>query len=52
VKKKIRKTAMREFSRNLYREIKDLPVAVYNRRTKKCIVVIISPKEGGANYEL
>jgi len=50
--KKIRKTAMREFSRNLYRQIKDLPVAVYNKREGKCVIVIISPKEGGKIYEL
>lgn len=51
-KKKIRKTAIREFNRNLYKEIKDLPVAVYNKRTQECVIVVISPKEGSEIYEI
>ena len=51
-KKKIRKTGIRKFSRNIYREIKDLPIAVYNKRTNKCVVVVISPREGCDKYEV
>jgi hypothetical protein len=52
MKKQIRKVAIREFSRNIYPQLRDLPVAIYNKKTKKCIVVIISPKEGGEKYDL
>ena len=43
---------MRKFSRNPYLELEDLPVAVYNKRTQKCVVVLISPEEGGLKYEI
>lgn len=52
MKKKIRKVAIRKFSRNLYPQLNDLPVAVYNRRTNKCVVVLISAEEGGERYDL
>lgn len=52
MKKKIRKIAIREFSRNFYPQLGNLPVAVYNKRTRKCVIVVISPNEAGEFYDL
>jgi hypothetical protein len=43
---------MRKLSRSLYDQLKELPVAVYNKRTQECVVVLISPEEGREVYEL
>jgi hypothetical protein len=52
MKKNIRKVAIRRFSRNLYSQLEDLPVAVYNKKTQRCVIVVISPEEGSETYEL
>ena len=38
---------IREFSRNMYSYLDDLPVAVYNSRTKTVVFLVISPEKGG-----
>lgn len=51
MKKRIRKVNIRKFSRNLYSCIKDLPVAVYNKRTNMVMFIVI-PVEDGEKYEV
>jgi len=38
---------IRKFSRNVYSYLDKLPVVVYNKRTKKDIFIVTSPKKGG-----
>lgn len=52
MKKRIRKVAIRKISRNLYPQLRDLPVAVYNMKTKKCIVVLVPSEEVEDKYDL
>ena len=50
MKKQIKKINIRKFSRRIYSHIKELPIAVYNKRTGKVMFLVI-PIEDGGNYE-
>jgi len=50
--KSLRRVSVREFSRNFYKYIDKTPIGVYNKKTKKYIIVVISPEEGGEKYDL
>lgn len=46
------KTNIRQFSRKMYAFLGDLPLAVYNSKTKEIVFVVISKKKGSEIYEL
>lgn len=50
--RKTKKINIREFSRNIYSHIKDLPVVVYNKKSGETVFIVISKEEGGVKYEL
>ena len=47
----IKKVSIRKFSRRIYSYIKELPIAVYNKRTGEVMFLVI-PKEESENYEV
>jgi hypothetical protein len=46
----MKKVNVRRFSRNMYTYLKNLPVAVYDKRTGRVKFVIISGKKGSEIY--
>lgn len=45
-KKAVKTVNVRAFSRGMYQYIDELPVAVYNAKTKQVMFIVIAYKEG------
>ena len=50
--RRIRKVNIRSFSREMYHHLKDLPIVVYNKYTKKALFVVISVEKGSDIFDL